>query len=156
MTSRDFDILRQRYKFIPEDSQRPNKDWQDRMVLGYNDSLFREFALFTTRDPADSCAGPSSIAIRWRTKVEVKSGKGVYICSNLSCSACEELCCFEVPFSYVEEGRLCKTLVKLSTLKFSRTKIKHMKFGFLRPGDRVTDAKPSDREARFNDRLELP
>jgi len=53
------------------------------------------------------------IAMRWRTKDEVISGKGQFVCGNKKCGLDTELRSWEVNFVYSEGGTKKNALVKL-------------------------------------------
>eukprot|EP00842_Homolaphlyctis_polyrhiza_P004815 jgi/Hompol1/5334/HPOL_001944-RA len=112
------DILKQHYRFLrgsepvadnkdPE-AQSSSTSWEARVAKKYEDQLFREFCL------ADmSRYEEGKIAMRWRTKSEVLSGKGKDICGNVACSATADLKSWEVNFAYMEDGVRKNALVKL-------------------------------------------
>jgi len=51
--------------------------------------------------------------MRWQTKQEVLSGKGVSVCANKACALREGLSSYEVNFAYVEDGERKNALVKV-------------------------------------------
>eukprot|EP00879_Flechtneria_rotunda_P021692 GHRR01022872.1.p1 GENE.GHRR01022872.1~~GHRR01022872.1.p1 ORF type:complete len:196 (+),score=90.38 GHRR01022872.1:726-1313(+) len=51
--------------------------------------------------------------MRWRTKAEVVSGKGQFVCCAKGCDECSGLASYEVNFAYSEAGQLKQALVKL-------------------------------------------
>lgn len=85
------------------------------MMNKYNETLFKEYALVRFNNDNDDYDKKNKIAMRWRTKEEVLSGKGVMECANLNCNAVESLVSWEVPFAYTEENVHKKALVKLRT-----------------------------------------
>ncbi|KAJ8675595.1 hypothetical protein QAD02_011381 [Eretmocerus hayati] len=59
----------------------------------------------------------NKVALRWRTKKEVISGKGENICADKSCSSKEKLTSWEVNFGFIENGQKTNQLVKLKLCK---------------------------------------
>ncbi|XP_014214131.1 protein FRA10AC1 homolog isoform X2 [Copidosoma floridanum] len=59
-----------------------------------------------------------NLALRWRTKLEVISGKGELICSNKNCSSKDSLTSWEINFKYSENGQSLNSFVKLNTFFF--------------------------------------
>lgn len=51
--------------------------------------------------------------MRWRTKAEVESGKGQFVCGGKKCDESAKLRSWETDFSYVEENEKKNVLVKL-------------------------------------------
>ena len=51
--------------------------------------------------------------MRWRTKAEVVSGKGQFMCAAKRCYNEEDLHSYEVPFRYQEQGETKAELVKV-------------------------------------------
>lgn len=73
----------------------------------------------------DSRYKENKIGLRWRTKEEVLSGKGQFICGNIACERVEgmkfqvsfdhriDLHSYEVLFTYKEQSEIKNTFVKL-------------------------------------------
>lgn len=68
--------LNRHYTFLP-DAQR-NDTWQSRVVQQYHSHLYKEYVL------AD-LTRPGQVGLRWRTRSEVKVGKGHTTCGNKHC-----------------------------------------------------------------------
>ncbi|KAI9717029.1 MAG: hypothetical protein M1812_004964 [Candelaria pacifica] len=117
------DILEANHRFIRDEGQNDShidRDQEKDLARRYYDSLFREFALIDL-----SRWREKQVAMRWRTKSEVLSGKGHFACASLHCSKGmdgvvgvtpedeeEELRTFELNFGYTEEGVQKNALVK--------------------------------------------
>lgn len=99
----DYEALKRHHEFIPSSQE---AGWEGRLVSKYNEKLYREFCL------ADLSKAPR-IALRWRTEEEVQSGKGHFICANLSCFAFKNLDAYEMNFGYLEGGEKKNALVKV-------------------------------------------
>ena len=95
-TPSDMEELKKAYKFVlDEDEGEKNEGghetskeesksastWQERMVQNYHSHLYKTHVI------ADlTYYQKGKIGLRWRTKAEVKNGKGVKTCSNKHCS----------------------------------------------------------------------
>jgi protein FRA10AC1 len=70
----DYDVLRERHRFIWEDGEEPGEDdWEGRQAKRYYDKLYKEYCLADFSRYAER-----KLALRWRTEEEVLTGKGVY------------------------------------------------------------------------------
>lgn len=67
----------------------------------------------------------SKVGMRWRTKAEVVSGKGQFICGAKGCDQTAGLASYEVNFSYVEAGEAKQALVKLRLCEGCAAKLNH-------------------------------
>ena len=76
------------------------------------DKLFKEYGLANLDRYREN-----KIALRWRTEKEVVSGKGQFVCGNLSCVSNQDLKAWEVPFAYKESNEKKIALVKLKLCK---------------------------------------
>ncbi|KAI9768578.1 MAG: hypothetical protein M1840_004775 [Geoglossum simile] len=76
-------LLEENHKFIRDDDDCVDRDGtaEKEIARRYYDKLFREFALVELGRWREGM-----IALRWRTKDEVLSGKGQFTCASLSCS----------------------------------------------------------------------
>ncbi|CAN6453644.1 unnamed protein product [Victoria cruziana] len=106
----DLETLREGYRFIRNEEDDENPSWEHKLVKRYHDKLFKEFCI---ADMSEYRSG--KIGLRWRTKNEVISGKGQFICGNKKCNERDGLASYEVNFSYVEAGENKQALVKLVT-----------------------------------------
>ncbi|CAM8963988.1 unnamed protein product [Rhodiola kirilowii] len=104
----DHDTLREGYRFIRTEEDDMDTSWEQRLVKRYYDKLFKEYCI---ADMSHYKSG--KIGLRWRTKKEVMSGKGQFICGNKHCNEKDGLASYEVNFSYFEAGESKQALVKL-------------------------------------------
>lgn len=101
-------IIAAHHKFLWDENKDKVNSLEKEIAKTYNDQLFKEF-----------CIGDlngyklNKIALRWRTKKEVISGKGETMCGNKECDSKEDLRSWEVNFRYVEHGKANNALVKL-------------------------------------------
>ena len=101
----DHATLRENYRFLPEDDP---ETWQERMVQRYHADLIHDCV------GADLTRAPEQIGLRWRTRADVASGKGEFLCGNKHCKSRDrELNEYEVPFSYQEDDEDKTELVTL-------------------------------------------
>eukprot|EP01138_Halocafeteria_seosinensis_P001372 gb/GECG01001408.1/.p1 GENE.gb/GECG01001408.1/~~gb/GECG01001408.1/.p1 ORF type:complete len:369 (+),score=65.73 gb/GECG01001408.1/:1-1107(+) len=130
----DYHVLQDRFRFIRDDEDDhkrlsegdPSEAWEIQLARKYYNRLFKEYALCNL-DRYKS----GEIGLRWRTKDEVVHGKGQFICANLNCDETRGLHSYEVKFTYKENGRTKRTLVKVRVctgcaLKLFYKKIKKM------------------------------
>ncbi|EDV20776.1 uncharacterized protein TRIADDRAFT_60773 [Trichoplax adhaerens] len=104
----DYDILREQHRFVWEDDDDNDNNWDKRLAKKYYDRLYKEYCV------ADlSKYKENKIALRWRIEREVIGGKGQFLCGNLKCGASDNLRSWEVNFGYVERGEKKNALVKL-------------------------------------------
>ncbi|KAJ3189800.1 hypothetical protein HDU85_000084 [Gaertneriomyces sp. JEL0708] len=105
----ELEVLKEHHKFLRDELQVDGEDtWESRLARKYYDALFKEYCLANL-----SRYKTSQLALRWRTKKEVISGKGQFVCGNLDCQVTDELRSWEVNFGYVEGGVKKNALVKL-------------------------------------------
>lgn len=92
---------------IDRDSIR-RQSYEDLIVKKYYNKLFKEYVIadFSRYKSGD-------IGLRWRTKQEVLSGKGKFICGNKICKASRRLNTYEINFSYQEKNQQKNALVKV-------------------------------------------
>ncbi|KAJ3182976.1 hypothetical protein HDU87_007398 [Geranomyces variabilis] len=108
--SSDLDALKSKHRFLRSDAddETLSSSWASRVAKKYYDRLFKEYCL------ADLSRYKSSqLALRWRTRTEVVSGKGQFSCGNIACTADANLRSWEVNFAYVEDGVRKNALVKV-------------------------------------------
>lgn len=98
----DYDLIKQHSKFIWPDQDRHDLDkkddidqWEKRMAKKYYDNLFKEYAIADLKNYKTH-----GVALRWRTKSEVISGKGQFECGNIKCGERKELKSWELNFIY--------------------------------------------------------
>jgi protein FRA10AC1 len=104
----DADILRKNYRFVRDESDNDETNWEKRVAKRYYDKLFKEYCL------ADfSFYKEGKVGLRWRVKSEVISGKGQFECGNKKCVSRDDLKSYEVNFGYREAGVDKQALVKL-------------------------------------------
>ncbi|KAH3731849.1 protein FRA10AC1 [Pelomyxa schiedti] len=107
-TRTDEDVLRENYRFLPNEEDLDQSSWEKRMVKHYYDKLYREYCL---ADLSRYTTG--QVGLRWRTQKELLQGKGQFICGAKGCPATQDLCSYEVMFDYKEAGERKQALVKL-------------------------------------------
>jgi protein FRA10AC1 len=101
-------VMHRMHRFIREDDDdEALSDWELRLVREYYDRLNKEYCVVKFQEHA-----MKGVGMRWRLPEEVISGKGHFICGNVSCDCVEALSSYEVPFSYVEDGVRKHTNVK--------------------------------------------
>ncbi|KAI4302520.1 hypothetical protein MLD38_038254 [Melastoma candidum] len=118
----DHDTLREGYRFIRSEEDDWDSSWEQRLVKRYYDKLFKEYCI---ADMTKYKTG--KIGLRWRTEIEVISGKGQLICGNKHCDDTSGLASYEVNFSYFESGENKQALVKLVTCKRCAEKLNYKK-----------------------------
>lgn len=101
-------IIAAHHKFLWDEEKDKVTSLEKEIAKTYDDKLFKEFCI---GDLSNYKA--NKIALRWRTKKEVLSGKGETMCGNKECDAKEDLRSWEVNFKYVEHGKVNNALVKL-------------------------------------------
>ncbi|KAL7275048.1 hypothetical protein RUND412_002014 [Rhizina undulata] len=147
------DILEENHQFIRDDDDDVEEGGEgggsEERVLArrYYDKLFKEFAVVEL-----GRWRARQIAIRWRTKSEVLSGKGQFTCANLSChnkrstldinpselvhtsadtdidpEETKGLKGFELNFSYVEQGKNKNALVKVRVCEECTEKLRFVR-----------------------------
>ncbi|XP_040419537.1 protein FRA10AC1 isoform X1 [Cygnus olor] len=104
----DLDIIRENHRFLWNEDDEADMNWEKRLAKKYYDKLFKEYCI------ADlSRYKENKFGFRWRHEKEVISGKGQFSCGNKHCDEEEGLKSWEVNFGYVEHGEKRNALVKL-------------------------------------------
>ncbi|NXW29519.1 F10C1 protein, partial [Phaetusa simplex] len=99
----DLDVIRENHRFLWNEDDEAEMNWEKRLAKKYYDKLFKEYCI------ADlSRYKENKFGFRWRHEKEVISGKG-----NTHCDEKEGLKSWEVNFGYVEHGEKRNALVKL-------------------------------------------
>ena len=111
-TSIELEALQELYKFLPDSNDLSlHDDWRVRMLQRYHDMLYKEYCLV---DLSQKTSTSQKVGMRWRTEVEVLSGKGQYICGNIHCQKSSiNGQTWEVNFRYVEDEVQKNALVKI-------------------------------------------
>uniref|UniRef100_A0A8B9C2Y5 FRA10A associated CGG repeat 1 n=1 Tax=Anser brachyrhynchus TaxID=132585 RepID=A0A8B9C2Y5_9AVES len=105
----DLDVIRENHRFLWNEDDEADMNWEKRLAKKYYDKLFKEYCI------ADlSRYKENKFGFRWRHEKEVISGKGQFSCGNKHCDEEEGLKSWEVNFGYVEHGEKRNALVKLS------------------------------------------
>ncbi|OLL25948.1 Protein FRA10AC1 [Neolecta irregularis DAH-3] len=102
------DILEENHKFLREDSDVVESDYEKKLSKNYYDQLFKEFALCDLSKWKEG-----QLALRWRIQSEVVEGKGQFICGSLNCNRQDHLSSYEVNFAYIEDDTKKNVLVKV-------------------------------------------
>ncbi|KAL3266194.1 hypothetical protein HHI36_010377 [Cryptolaemus montrouzieri] len=100
-------LLRKNHKFLWNDTG-SELSWDEQLARKYYNKLFKEFCICDL-----SRFKENQVALRWRTKNEVISGKGQFICAEKKCNVGDHLRTWEVNFCYVEEQQKKNALVKI-------------------------------------------
>ncbi|NXG59566.1 F10C1 protein, partial [Hemiprocne comata] len=105
----DLDVIRENHRFLWNEDDEADMNWEKRLAKKYYDKLFKEYCI------ADlSRYKENKFGFRWRHEKEVISGKGSqFSCGNKHCDEKEGLKSWEVNFGYVEHGEKRNALVKL-------------------------------------------
>ncbi|XP_071604802.1 protein FRA10AC1 homolog isoform X2 [Heliangelus exortis] len=104
----DLDVIRENHRFLWNEEDEADMNWEKRLAKKYYDKLFKEYCI------ADlSRYKENKFGFRWRHEKEVISGKGQFSCGNKHCDEEEGLKSWEVNFGYVEHGEKRNALVKL-------------------------------------------
>ncbi|KFO70985.1 Protein FRA10AC1, partial [Cuculus canorus] len=104
----DLDVIRENHRFLWNEDDEADMNWEKRLAKKYYDKLFKEYCI------ADlSRYKENKFGFRWRHEKEVISGKGQFSCGNKHCEEEEGLKSWEVNFGYVEHGEKRNALVKL-------------------------------------------
>ncbi|XP_062352101.1 protein FRA10AC1 isoform X4 [Cinclus cinclus] len=104
----DLDVIRENHRFLWNEEDEADMNWEKRLAKKYYDKLFKEYCI------ADlSRYKENKFGFRWRHEKEVISGKGQFSCGNKHCDENEGLKSWEVNFGYVEHGEKRNALVKL-------------------------------------------
>ncbi|KAJ9064711.1 hypothetical protein DSO57_1027490 [Entomophthora muscae] len=123
----EMEILSERNRFLYEDSDEVNngedtESWEKRIAKNYYDKLFKEYCIGNLLYYREG-----KIALRWRTELEVVTGKGQTSCGNISCTSGKKLKIWEVNFGYLEDGIKKNALVKICLCKSCSKKLNHIK-----------------------------
>lgn len=104
----DMDVIRENHRFLWNEEDEVDMNWEKRLAKKYYDKLFKEYCI------ADlSRYKENKFGFRWRVEKEVISGKGQFFCGNKYCDKKDNLKSWEVNFGYVEHGEKRNALVKL-------------------------------------------
>lgn len=111
-------------RFLREDDEREEElAWEERVARKYYDELYKEYCI------ADlSKYKEGSVALRWRTREEVMSGRGQFVCGNLKCERTSSLKSWEVNFGYVEDNVKKSALVKVRLCRRCSYKLNYKRF----------------------------
>mmetsp|Transcript_26337 Transcript_26337/g.46713 ORF Transcript_26337/g.46713 Transcript_26337/m.46713 type:complete len:269 (-) Transcript_26337:41-847(-) len=144
----DFDILKESYRFLPDEADLDDSTWEKRMAKKYYDKLFKEYCVGYLQHYREG-----KIGMRWRTEKEVVQGKGQFICGNHSCSKTEQLKSYEVNFAYKESGKQKQALVKLRVCpdcayKLNYKKIKKLEKKIAKSANRREDSDSDTNRSR--------
>ena len=90
--------------------------------MTYDSHLYKEFVVIDL-----SRYTTLSYGLRWRTKTEVKKGKGERTCGNLTCNSESNLHAYELLFAYVEKKMNKKCLVKVKVCPECAVKVFYAK-----------------------------
>ncbi|XP_053957796.1 protein FRA10AC1 [Anastrepha ludens] len=105
----DIDIIKEQHRFLWDENEKTEEDsWEVRLAKRYYDKLFKEYCIADLTRHKDN-----KVALRWRTKDEVVTGKGQFQCGSSKCEQRDNLRSWEVNFSYREQGERKNALVKL-------------------------------------------
>ncbi|EKM48293.1 uncharacterized protein PHACADRAFT_202997 [Phanerochaete carnosa HHB-10118-sp] len=115
----EFDILKERHKFLRDNTEENERTWEDKLARKYYESLYREYAVCDLKHYKSG-----NFSLRWRTEEEVISGAGESTCGNTRCplhlprnidpdDPCPPLKTLELPFSYAEDDQSKSALVKV-------------------------------------------
>ncbi|EGD78094.1 hypothetical protein PTSG_08973 [Salpingoeca rosetta] len=104
----DYDVIAEQHRFVWDDKDTEEMDWEKQLAKRYHDKLFKEYCLV---DLARYKTG--QIGMRWRTEDEVFAGKGQFECGSVRCDRREGLRTWQVQFKYTEHGRTRRDLVKV-------------------------------------------
>ncbi|XP_023610676.1 protein FRA10AC1 isoform X2 [Myotis lucifugus] len=104
----DMDVIRENHRFLWNEEDEVDMNWEKRLAKKYYDKLFKEYCI------ADlSRYKENKFGFRWRVEKEVISGKGQFFCGNKYCDKKDNLKSWEVNFGYIEHGEKRNALVKL-------------------------------------------
>ena len=98
------------FRFIWNDeiAEDESLTWEQRLAKKYWQKLFHEYCITDL-----SLYKVNKVAMRFQTEVEVKAGKGQFVCGAKKCEEKDKLRTWEVNFAYKEEGEKKNALVKL-------------------------------------------
>ncbi|XP_004524827.1 protein FRA10AC1 homolog [Ceratitis capitata] len=105
----DIDVIREHHRFLwDENGISDDCSWEERLARRYYCKLFKEYCIADLTRYKEN-----KVALRWRTKDEVVSGKGQFKCGSRKCEQQENLRTWEVNFAYREQGQHKNALVKI-------------------------------------------
>ncbi|XP_011193799.1 protein FRA10AC1 homolog [Zeugodacus cucurbitae] len=106
----DIDIIKEHHRFLWDDNEIPDDEnsWEVRLARRYYNKLFKEYCIADLTRHKEN-----KVALRWRTKDEVVTGKGQFQCGSRKCEEKDNLRSWEVNFAYQEQGEHKNALVKL-------------------------------------------
>lgn len=118
----DVDALKERHEFVRDDrSDEANwNDYKTRLARRYYNGLYKDRAIVNLTKYSEG-----KIGLRWRTKQEVVSGKGMSICAATHCTTSYQLQILELPFAYKERGVDKQELVTVVLCTSCYKKLKH-------------------------------
>ena len=97
------------FRFIWNDGvEDESLTWEQRLAKKYWQKLFHEYCITDL-----SLYKVNKVAMRFQTEIEVKAGKGQFVCGAKKCEEKTKLRTWEVNFAYKEEGEKKNALVKL-------------------------------------------
>ena len=126
----DFDVLQRNFQFIRDEyedldaltSEDERKKYEAELSLAYYRKLHKEYAIANL-----SRFESGQVGLAWRTESQVISGKGQFICGNISCSENDKLKEFELDFVYKENDETKNELVKVCLCEECAYKLNYKK-----------------------------
>ncbi|XP_044747949.1 protein FRA10AC1 [Coccinella septempunctata] len=100
-------LIKKNHKFLWEDTKN-ELTWEEELAKKYYDKLFKEYCICDLSKYKEN-----RVALRWRTKTEVISGRGQFSCAEKKCNCKERLKTWEVNFCYLENNEKKNALVKI-------------------------------------------
>merc|ERR1712243_117984 len=76
----DLDVVRDNHRFLWDESSDETLTWEQKLAKKYWDKLFHEYCITDL-----SLYKANKVAMRFQTELEVKSGKGQFICGAKKC-----------------------------------------------------------------------
>ncbi|KAJ5076142.1 protein fra10ac1 [Anaeramoeba ignava] len=104
----DYDIYKKTYRFIPNQKEKFDSEYESEMAKKYDAKLFKEFGIVDLQFYKQGKMGT-----RWRIEREVIQGKGETICGEAKCLETLNLQTLEINFNYFENGKIQNALVKI-------------------------------------------
>ncbi|KAI1236328.1 hypothetical protein IHE44_0001614 [Lamprotornis superbus] len=99
----DLDVIRENHRFLWNEEDEADMNWEKRLAKKYYDKLFKEYCI------ADlSRYKENKFGFRWRHEKEVISGKGQFSCGNKHCDENEGLKSWEIQITAVQKMVLQK------------------------------------------------
>lgn len=142
MTKFDELLVKKHHKFLWEDTNN-ELSWEEELAKKYYNKLFKEYCICDLSKYKEN-----KVALRWRTKNEVISGRGQFSCSEKRCSSKESLKTWEVNFCYIENNEKKNALVKIKLCPDCSTKLNYhnKKREIKRLKKRITSSKRKDKK----------